>query len=129
MPIIVQKFFTREDVRANRDRIYVYGDNDARKGTGGQAKACRGEPNTYGIRTKKAPDRAPEVYYYDSEFEQNITKIGADFRELEAMLHDGITAVFPEDGFGTGLALLKDNAPETLAYIEEWVALLMERYG
>jgi hypothetical protein len=43
---------TREMVQADRNTVYVFGDNVARHGLGGQAKAMRGEPNTIGVSTK-----------------------------------------------------------------------------
>jgi hypothetical protein len=56
MPLIIQKqWYTKEEIQCNPDKIYVFGDNEVRKGNGGQAKACRGEPNTIGIRTKALP--------------------------------------------------------------------------
>ena len=47
--IIFQDFITRKDVRENRFKIYVFGDNLQKIGYGGQAKAMRGEYNTIGI--------------------------------------------------------------------------------
>jgi DNA polymerase elongation subunit (family B) len=127
--IIKQKFITRADIQANPDKIYVFGDNDTREGMGGQAKEMRGEPNSFGIRTKKAPLYDPEVYYTDAEYSDNIKKINEDILRLRNdFVLKGKTIVFPEDGIGTGMAKLKENAPKTfkflnavLKYLEDYV--------
>jgi len=49
MPILYQDQIKRDDLRAHPDRIYLFGDNVARQGRGGQAKEMRGEPNALGI--------------------------------------------------------------------------------
>ena len=49
------RFITREYVRANPDKIFLFGDNLEQRGLGGQAAAMRGEPNAVGIPTKKRP--------------------------------------------------------------------------
>lgn len=113
-----QKFISRLDVQSNPDKIYVFGDNDARAGNGGQAEQMRGEPNSFGIRVKKAPLTDPDVYYRDSEYKENIKKINEDINRLrsEAVLK-GKTIVFPEDGIGTGMSKLAENAPKTLKFL------------
>ena len=51
------------------DQIFVFGDNLERWGTGGAAKV-RGEPNTYGFITKKAPKTDDSVYYHPEEYRE-----------------------------------------------------------
>jgi len=114
--IIYQKFIYREDLRNNPDVFYLFGDNDMRVGRGGQAKEMRGEPNAIGIRVKKAP-LTGDVYYSDSEFEENVRKINEDLNEVRKHLDYGEIVVIPSDGIGTGLALLKEKAPKTLLYL------------
>lgn len=122
MPIIVQQeWYTKEQVQAEREKIFVFGDNLAREGNGGQAKACRGEPNTIGIVTKWDKDRNPGSYMYDSTYEMNVSQITKDFEKVGEILGDrnrkDQIIVFPADGFGTGLANLKLNAPRTLEFV------------
>lgn len=129
MPLIIQKeWFTKEQIKANPDVWFVFGDNEMRQGTGGQAKPCRGEPNTIGIRTKRKPRTDPSAYWHDDTYEDNILMIDDDFSSVEGFLENGDTVIFPEDGFGTGLALLKDNAPKTLEYINTWIEYLVNQY-
>ena len=44
-----QTWITRADLKANRDLIYVYGDNVKRDGRRGLAREMRGEPNAHAI--------------------------------------------------------------------------------
>lgn len=127
--ILFQKYITRQDLKDNPDRIYVFGDNDCHVGLGGQAKEMRGEPNAVGIRTKKTPKTGSEVYYYDDDIVYNMYKISEDFIVVYEYLLNGKTVVFPEDGIGTGLAKLKENAPQTLLYIEGVVKVLYDKFG
>ena len=87
-----------------------------RVGRGGQAKEMRGEPNAIGIRVKKAP-LTGDVYYNDKEIDENKRKINEDLNEVREQLDYGKIIVIPSDGIGTGLALLKEKAPETLLYL------------
>ena len=112
---------TRESVRAEPETLFVFGDNDQRKGNGGQAKAMRGEPNAVGIRTKAAPHTDESAYWSDDTYEDNIKKIDEDFKRIES--HKG-TVVIPSAGLGTGLSELQTRAPKTLAYLESKIAAL-----
>ena len=49
------KWITRSFVREHRDHIFLFGDNLARSGFGGQAAQMRAEPNAIGLPTKKLP--------------------------------------------------------------------------
>lgn len=127
--IILQKFITRKDIQTHPDWLYIFGDNDKRVGKGGQAKEMRGEPNSVGIRVKKAPGTNEKAYYTDIEAVQNIVNITQDFKVIETHLIFGKTVVIPKDGIGTGLAKLKDNAPMTLQFVEGMIEELIKRYG
>lgn len=124
MPLLVQTWITRQDLKDNPDRIYVFGDNDKRVGVGGQAKEMRGEPNAVGVRTKKAPTYNPQDYYTDADLEENCRKIDEDMSILQEHLRQGKTVVWPEAGVGTGIANLHENAPDTLAHIQHWLRRL-----
>ncbi len=114
--IIFEGFWTEEDVEEMSEYLFLFGDNDIKKGKGGQA-IIRDEPNTIGIPTKKLPNNHPDSFYYDTEYDENIIKIDKAFGNVveKAKLYKGI--VLPKDGFGTGLAKLKYYAPKTLEYI------------
>jgi hypothetical protein len=114
------RFWTCQDVEANSNFLFVYGDNDQKRGRGGQA-IIRDFPNTIGIPTKKNPNNLPESFYTDVEYEKNIKKIdhAIDLILLQAEFYDGI--MLPRDGFGTGLAKLDIFAPNTFKYLNEQV--------
>ena len=122
------KRISREFVRANRDRIFLFGDNLAGKGFGGQAAAMRGEPNCVGIPTKKFPSSRHGAFFTDLEFEQNKAVIDHAF---EVLFHRTSkaeqTIVIPADGLGTGRAQLKSRAPLTFAYLQKCLRDLSHR--
>ncbi|MCR9270652.1 MAG: hypothetical protein NXH72_11730 [Hyphomonadaceae bacterium] len=53
--IIRQTWITRDDLRANRGLVYVYGDNAARDGRRGLARQMRGEPNAHPVSISWGP--------------------------------------------------------------------------
>ena len=118
--VVKVKWITRKFVRANRDRIFLFGDNLARRGFGGQAAAMRGEPNCVGIPTKKLPSNRDDAFFTDAEFEQNKAAID---QALEILFHKiskaEQTIVIPADGLGTGRAQLQSRAPLTYAYLQK----------
>ncbi|MEZ5421683.1 MAG: hypothetical protein R2682_01145 [Pyrinomonadaceae bacterium] len=114
------KRISREFVRANRDRIFLFGDNLAGKGFGGQAVAMRGEPNCVGIPTKKLPSNRDDAFFTDKEFEQNKAAIDHAFDVLFHKISKAEqTIVMPADGLGTGRAQLEGRAPQTFAYLQK----------
>ena len=126
--IIFQKFIYREDLKNNHGVTYLFGDNDMRRGKGGQAKEMRGEPNAIGIRVKKAPSTG-NAYYNDKEYKENIRKIDEDFQSVDIMLERGEIVIIPTDGMGTGLAKLKEFAPKTLDYLQKRLLELIKKYN
>jgi hypothetical protein len=108
MPLIRQKWITRQDLRNNPHITYVFGDNLFGYGLGGQAKEMRGELNAFGIATKASPYK----YLNDNEhFYQMASHYAHRFKELSDYLRVGYTVVWPEAGIGTGLADLANKAP------------------
>lgn len=110
----------REDVRQNRDKVFLFGDNLAGRGFGGQAKEMGGEENAFGIPTKKAPDNNPNSFFSDKEFAENKRAIDEAFARIPL----DKTIVIPKAGIGTGLARLSSQAPKTFAYLNEKFASL-----
>ena len=124
------RFITREYVRANRDKLFLFGDNLERRGFGGQAAAMRGEPNAIGIPTKKSPSNSEGAFFSDNEFEHNKAAIDAAFAEILDAATDSIRViVIPADGLGTGRAQLATRAPRTFAYLQQRLAGLASPEG
>jgi len=114
------KWITRAYVSEHRDRIFLFGDNLARRGFGGQAAAMRGEPNVVGIPTKKLPNYREDAYFTDAEFEQNKAAIDKGFELLSAISSTSDQViVIPVHGIGTGRAQLESRAPQTFAYLQK----------
>lgn len=124
MPVIFQKFIYREDLQANPDILYVFGDNVVRKGLGGQAGAMRGERNAIGVATKFTPTTGSNAFFSDQEFEQNVKIIEADLKPVVYALEHGDIVIFPLDGLGTGLSELPTRAPKTDAYLKDRIKAL-----
>lgn len=122
MKLTYRKRITRAMLRAEPDTLFVFGDNMARTGYGGQAMEMRGEPNAVGIPTKWSPGMSPVDFFTDRDFDQARVAIDDAFHLLRR--HSG-SIVWPEDGIGTGLAELPQRAPKIWAHIEAGrVALL-----
>lgn len=115
---IYSKNWTVDYVRNNPDKIFIFGDNNARMGKGGQA-VIRDLENSVGLRTKKGPSRKPAGYFTDNEYEQNIKNINEDILLIKSLAMQGKTIVFSKNGYGTGLALLEEKAPKTFEYLCE----------
>lgn len=122
---------TRALVQANRRTVFVFGDNMAGRGLGGQAAAMRGEPNVVGVPTKWRPGRAPEDYFSDADYDNPDVRhaIRSAFAELHHRLTDGWSIVIPAQGLGTGLAELSRRAPRIDSAIKTLLAELRNRSG
>jgi len=117
-------YIERKDLVNNRDKVFIFGDNDEKSGYGGQAKEMRGEPNAIGIPTKKSPNNTPESYYTDAEFEENKAKINYAINKIINEIVSGKTIVIPKNGLGTGLADLKNKAPKTNQFLQSTIKAL-----
>lgn len=105
---------TRDYVRANPRAVFLFGDNLARKGFGGQAKAMRGEPNAIGVPTKRYPGTRDADYWTDAAYEENTHHID---EALASIPKDAECVVIPDAGLGAGLAELPVRAPRTYRYL------------
>lgn len=123
--LIYKKRISREDIRSTfPTHIYLFGDNMQRVGMGGQAYSMRGEPNSFGVPTKWAPDSRESSYFSDGDFPAIANAINFPFSIAFAWLRLGATVVAPADGLGTGLSELPTRAPQIYNYIEYRLALL-----
>lgn len=134
--IIKQKMIYRVDMQANPRLLYIFGDNEARTGSGGQAKEMRGEPNVIGIRSKRKPLYDPDAYWYEADHPRQRKLVDEDFMAVVEALKPNASGasdykglVIPLEGIGTGMAQLKDRSPSTLRYIEKWIANLEYNFG
>lgn len=117
-----QEWITREDVKTNRDHLYIFGDNMERVGLGGQAAAMRGEPNSLGIATKRSPGMSPDDFFSDREDE--FYEVSHDLMEISRRYEQEQYSyvVYPSNGVGTGLAKLPEKSPmiyKLIQYLED----------
>ena len=130
--LLFQRMMYRVDLRMNPSVYYLMGDNEERRGQGGQAAEMRGEPNMIGIRTKRSPGRDEPAYWSDADFERQAYLLDEDFQKVaDIMVMDMLSIVVcpldvtgTKQGLGTGMSELGKRAPRTLAYIERWVDIL-----
>jgi len=99
---------TRAMLRAEPEKLFVFGDNIQREGYGGQAKEMRGEPNAVGIPTKIYPSMAEKAFFTDSNYDMFLLHTAKDYLRLVGFA--GVI-VWPKGGIGTGLAQLEKRAP------------------
>lgn len=111
MPIVKCDKIHRAVIRLEPERLYVFGDNFAGTGYGGQARECRGEPNSVGIPTKRAPHMREDAFLTDADLEEWRRRAEPAFSRIEEALANGQTVVLPTAGIGTGLAQLEQRAP------------------
>lgn len=117
MTIIRLHRYCRADLQANPDVLFVFGDNDARVGLGGQAGEARGEPNAVGVRTKRTPGSAAGDFFSDDALDFNIALIDEDMTRITTHLANGGIVVYPSDGVGTGLSEMPTRCPRTFEYL------------
>lgn len=126
MPLIRKAWIGRLDLRGHPDWLYLFGDNEKRRGFGGQAATCRGEPNAVGIATKRWPGHTMGAYWNNADFDRVKPIIDADFAPAFEHAKAGGTLVCAADGLGTGAAQLPQRAPRIFRYIEDKLAELAE---
>jgi len=126
MPLLFQNLIERRDLTQHPDRLYLFGDNEARTGRGGQAGACRGFTNAVGVATKRVPERTDSAYWTDADYDRVIAIIDRDLAPAFDHVRQGGTVVCPASGLGTGLAELPSRAPRVFAYLRERIILLKQ---
>jgi len=118
MPVIYQGYISRQDLKRNPEVLYLFGDNDARHGMGGQAKEMRGEPNAVGVRTKSKPSRVENAFWSDDGIELHAASILEDLEPVVEHLENGGIVVIPMNGLGTGYSEMAKRCPKTLQYLQ-----------
>ena len=116
--IETQKYFTVEDCNTNPDKQYIFGDNLIFQGTAGQAiiRECK---NAVGVPTKRLPSMSNKAFFSDRPDE--FKKVSTALNNLNILYITGKTLVFPEDGLGTGRAMLKKKSPLIYKLIDDFL--------
>lgn len=119
MPLLYQKVITRNHLWANRQVLFVFGDNTKRQGFRGQAAEMRGEPNAVGVVTKWEPNNKPTSFFTDDQYDDVIEILRRDLTPVFQALMANKIVVWPSDGIGTGLSRLPLKAPKIWETLEE----------
>lgn len=105
---------TREMLRDEPRKLFVFGDNLLSRGTRGQAREMRGEPNAVGIPTKRAPSMSSASFLTDTDLELwREASLASIVRLVRARI-----IVWPSAGIGTGFARLNSTSPLIFRKIE-----------
>ena len=128
MPVEIVHRYTREMLQSRPDALFLFGDNMAGLGRGGQAAACRDEPNAVGVPTKWYPSMKPHSFLRDMDRDnfRLIERIDGAFERAAKHLSAGGTVILPADGIGTGLADLPPKAPRVFDYITGKISAMKE---
>lgn len=110
--------WTPKDCNDNPKSLFIFGDNDVKKGLGGQA-TIRNCKNAIGIPTKKLPSNHKKSFYTDSEYSDNCKKIQGAINAILNKSREYDELIFPKNGFGTGLSQLPQRSPKTYKYLNE----------
>tara|TARA_R110002020_G_scaffold14091_4_gene50140 strand:+ start:3278 stop:3718 length:441 start_codon:yes stop_codon:yes gene_type:complete len=119
--ITMSDWYNDELLDQHPDKLFLFGDNERRRGKGGQA-AIRHHPHAHGVRTKAAPHWGNDAFWTDDNYDENVRMIDED---LDAAMATGKQIVIPEAGLGTGRARLPDLAPRTHEYLQSRLDNLM----
>lgn len=108
----IPKYITRAYIQKHPNRLFIFGDNLLKQGLGGQAKECRGEPNTFGIPTKRRPSWDVDAFFTDepsslAEFYIALTVAFAELRQK--IWEQKFRYLFIIPRMGIGLAHLQDQ--------------------
>jgi hypothetical protein len=118
----IVKTLSVELCRGNPETIFVFGDNSLRKGCAGQA-IIRGEPNAFGVATKILPSMGRPAFMRDVPKDREI--LLKDLRDLYR-ISKSHPILFPEQGLGTGLAMLSETAPYLFQEMNEIIVSTFE---
>jgi hypothetical protein len=124
MPIQTLEFISRAFARAHPNDLFVFGDNLARNGFGGQAREMRGEPNAIGLPTKRLPSMRPEAFLSDADLSEITRVIAVDCLRLMDQLKHGGVVFMSSHGIGTGRARLAEKAPKIFIYYDDFFETL-----
>lgn len=118
MTLLYINKYDRKYIQAHPDWLFIFGDNFARSGFGGQAAQARGEPNAIGIATKKFPNMSKNAFLTDMDYDVWFAHERINISNLMDYSKRGRTIIWPLDGIGTGLANLQKSAPSIWNEIE-----------
>lgn len=116
--IFVYDKWSLKDAEDNPKRLFIFGDNLAHVGTGGQAciRYSRAK-NAHGIPTKKCPTMSDNCFFSDDEFEENVEYILEAVKKIPLDHYNEIA--IPSNVWGSGLAQMHIKCPKTFSFVKK----------
>jgi hypothetical protein len=130
--ILFKGWYSPALCRAMPTCLFIFGDNLLGFGKGGQA-IIRGQPNSFGIPTKRKPAMSSGSFFCDNS-EADLDAVLLRLQTLWAYLESGQTIVIPvtENGdpsLGLERARLDKKAPTIYAAIKTHVREMCNAFG
>ena len=94
--ILRQTWTIRDDLRANRDVVFVYGDNVAREGHRGLARQMRGAPNAHPISISWGPFDPFTHATADAAMVQILKDLEALYTRAPSLIVWPLSGIVPE---------------------------------
>ena len=124
-----KKFYNRQEVAENTDKVYLFGDNikDATDAANGNPHVpvktqavIRGLDNAIGIPTKRNREHYADSYFGNTDGDFNLFKKGVDeaIAKARQAIAEGKQVIIPAEGIGTGAAQLQTKAPRLYEYLQ-----------
>lgn len=125
---IFKGFWTREQVAKETNKVFLFGDNteDRTKTNHIPYKTqavIRGLSNAIGIDTKKNRGTNYTSYLTDNDYKWFRSHVE---QQIYKAIKSGKIIVIPEDGIGTGKAMLKEKAPKLFEYLQSVLSELSQ---
>ena len=117
---VTDEWYTPELVKANPHYLFVFGDNLLEKGHGGQA-VIRDLPNTFGIPTKREPNKKDTAYFSDKDEEMHAVIDSISILNFICNSKVFEKIIFPKNGIGTGMSHTKSKSPTIYGVMKKYL--------
>ena len=127
MPILLQSTINQHDLTVNQDAIYVYLDNEQKKGGSDYAILMRNYSNAVGLVVKEKPSDTEKSYWSDRIFPSKRELLEEGLQKIHTHLRKGgivvLTCNWSDD------ENLEKYSYKTYDYLLESIGTLRTRYS
>ncbi len=127
MPVLLQSSINQHDISINQDTIYVYLDNEQKKGGSDYALLMRNYSNTVGLVVKEKPSNAQKSYWSDGIFPSKKEILDEGLQKIHRHLRKGGIVVLTCDWSDD--ENLEKYSYKTYDYLLESIGTLRTRYS
>lgn len=127
MPVLLQSSINQHDLSINQDVLYVYLDNEQKKGGNDYAILMRNYSNTIGLIVKEKPSDAEKSYWSDSIFPSKRELLEEGLQRIHTHLRKGGIVVLTCDWSDD--ENLEKYSYKTYDYLLESIGTLRTRYS